>query len=97
MNLKIARFFGWRTIKFNSFDQTVKELEQTLGISLLNHIPGTHIRLKRKIYVFKVFNLDYLDEQIDSSSLLQYLKRKFQSNSNDLTLLKFGYGQVRAF
>lgn len=34
-----------------------------------------------------------LDEQLDNTALLQYLQRKFQTASNDLTVLKFGYGQ----
>ncbi|KAI6236963.1 hypothetical protein M3Y95_00214900 [Aphelenchoides besseyi] len=78
-NLKGARAVGWQTIKFQNFDKVVSELESRLNVSLRDHIRGTH--------------LPQNNERIDNSALLRFLQTKFASNSSDLKIAKFGYGQ----
>ncbi|KAI6189838.1 hypothetical protein M3Y97_00051900 [Aphelenchoides bicaudatus] len=39
------------------------------------------------------YHCSFQDEQLDNAALLQYLQRKFQTNSTELTVLKFGHGQ----
>ena len=45
VNLKPAKEIGFKTIKCNSVKETIKELEQTLELDLVNFVPGTRMPL----------------------------------------------------
>ncbi|KAI1719211.1 phosphotransferase enzyme family domain-containing protein [Ditylenchus destructor] len=82
VNLKPAGELGFNTIKCENVEQAILDLEKVVGISLLDHVPGTRIPLP--------------EETLALNPLVKYLSQKFTwtcRTPKDIIIRKFTYGQ----
>ncbi|KAI1720952.1 phosphotransferase enzyme family domain-containing protein [Ditylenchus destructor] len=82
VNLKPASELGFNTINCENVEQAILDLEKMVGISLLDHVPGTRI--------------PFPEETLAVNPLLKYLSQRFNwtcRSAKDIIIRKFTYGQ----